>query len=140
MDRERAEAHRVARALTAVGALDDETAKRILNEVELARALRHPDPTFRRHLSRAGAASLMPHPAPRRRAAAGRVVPIGQLVPVHAEDVSGAGARLGPFGAGPRRPAGPLAGFPPGYLMATALAGEPIPPGAFSGALTRNIS
>jgi hypothetical protein len=26
------------------------------------------------------------------------------------------------------------------YLMATALAGEPIPPGAFSGALTRNIS
>jgi hypothetical protein len=112
MDRERAEAHlrmlaedemrhailpdrwgirvsRVAQALTAVGALDDETAKRILDEVELARALRHPDPTFRRHLSRAGAASLMPHPAPRRRAAAGRVVPIGQLVPVHAEDVSG---------------------------------------------------
>ena len=28
----------------------------------------------------------------------------------------------------------------PGYLMATALAGEPIPPGAFSGALARNIS
>ena len=27
-----------------------------------------------------------------------------------------------------------------GYLMATALAGEPIPPGAFIGALTRNIS
>jgi hypothetical protein len=27
-----------------------------------------------------------------------------------------------------------------GYLIATALAGEPIPPGAFSGALTRNIS
>jgi hypothetical protein len=27
-----------------------------------------------------------------------------------------------------------------GYLMATALAGEPIPPGALSGALTRNIS
>jgi hypothetical protein len=26
------------------------------------------------------------------------------------------------------------------YLMAAALAGEPIPPGAFSGALTRNIS
>ena len=26
------------------------------------------------------------------------------------------------------------------YLMATALAGEPIPPGAFSGALTKNIS
>jgi 1-deoxy-D-xylulose 5-phosphate reductoisomerase len=65
MNRERAEAHlrmlaedevrhaalpsrtvirvaRVARALTAVGALDDETAKRILDEVELARALRHP--------------------------------------------------------------------------------------------------
>jgi hypothetical protein len=31
-----------------------------------------------------------------------------------------------------------LAAF--GYLMATALAGEPIPPGAFIGALTRNIS
>ena len=31
------------------------------------------------------------------------------------------------------------AGYPI-YLMATALAGEPIPPGAFSGALTRNIS
>ena len=28
----------------------------------------------------------------------------------------------------------------PIYLMATALAGEPIPPGALSGALTRNIS
>jgi hypothetical protein len=28
----------------------------------------------------------------------------------------------------------------PRHLMATALAGEPIPPGAFSGALTRNIS
>ena len=27
-----------------------------------------------------------------------------------------------------------------GYLMATALAGEPIPPGAFMGALTRNDS
>ena len=27
-----------------------------------------------------------------------------------------------------------------GYLMATALAGEPIPPGAFTGVLTRNIS
>jgi len=26
------------------------------------------------------------------------------------------------------------------YLMATALAGEPIPPGAFIGALTANIS
>ena len=26
------------------------------------------------------------------------------------------------------------------YLMATALAGEPIPPGAFSGVLTMNIS
>ena len=26
------------------------------------------------------------------------------------------------------------------YLMTTALAGEPIPPGAFSGALTKNIS
>jgi hypothetical protein len=112
MDRERAESHlrmlaedemrhaafpsrtgirlsRVAQALTAVGALDDETAKRILDEVEVARALRHPDPAFRRHLSRAGAASLMPYRAPRPRAAAGRVVPIGQLVPVHAEDVSG---------------------------------------------------
>ena len=89
MDRERAESHRVAQALTAVGALDDETAKRILDEVEVARALRHPDPAFRRHLSRAGAASLMPYRAPRPRAADGRVVPIGQLVPVHAEDVSG---------------------------------------------------
>jgi hypothetical protein len=80
MDRERAEAHlrmlaedevrnailpdrwgirvsRVAQALTSVGALDDETAKRILDEVELARALRHPDPVFRRHLATAGTAS-----------------------------------------------------------------------------------
>src|ERR1700730_3509312 len=112
MDRERAEAHlrmlaedevrhailpdrwgvrvwRVAQALTAVGALDDETAKRILDEVELARALRHPDPTFRRHLSRAGAASLMPYRLPRPRAADGRVVPVGQLIPVRAGDVSG---------------------------------------------------
>ena len=43
-----------------------------------------------------------------------------------------------------RRPGAPappaVARWPPGYLMATALAGEPIPPGAFSGALTRNIS
>ena len=112
MDRERAEAHlrmlaedemrnaalpsrtairvsRVAQALTAVGALDEETAKRILDEVELARALRHPDPAFRRHLSRAGAASLMPYRAPRPRAADGRVVPVGQLIPVRAGDVSG---------------------------------------------------
>jgi peptidoglycan/xylan/chitin deacetylase (PgdA/CDA1 family) len=35
--------------------------------------------------------------------------------------------------AAPRQPL-------PRYLMATALAGEPIPPGAFSGALTMNIS
>ena len=87
MDRERAESHRVAQALTAVGALDDETAKRILDEVEVARALRHPDPAFRRHLSRAGAASLMPYRAPARQQQAASSD--GQLVPVHAEDVSG---------------------------------------------------
>ena len=74
MDRERAEAHlrmlaedevrrgtlpagpgvrvsRVVQALTAVGALDDETAGRIMDEVEMARALRHPDPVIRRHLA-----------------------------------------------------------------------------------------
>lgn len=112
MDRERAEAHlrmlaedevrhamlpdrwgirvsRVAQVLTAVGALDDETAKRILDEVELARALRHPDPVVRRHLATPGTASPLPYRAPRPRAADGRVVPIGQLVPVHAGDVSG---------------------------------------------------
>ncbi len=37
--------------------------------------------------------------------------------------------------------AGRLSGpVPWAYLIATALAGEPIPPGAFSGALTRNAS
>ena len=112
MDRERAEAHlrmlaedevrhailpdrwgirvsRVAQALTAVGALDDETAKRILDEVELARALRHPDPVFRRSLATAGRASPLPYRAPRPRAADGRVVPVGQLIPVRAGDVCG---------------------------------------------------
>ncbi len=112
MDRERAEAHlrmlaedevrhamlpdrwgirvsRVAQALTAVGALDDQTAKRILDEVELARALRHPDPVFRRFLARAGTASPRPDRAPRPRAADGRVVPVGQLIPVRAGGVSG---------------------------------------------------
>jgi hypothetical protein len=112
MDRERAEAHlrmlaedevrhailpdrwgvrvsRVAQALTAVGALDDETAKRILDEVELARALRHPDPVFRRFLATAGTASPLPYRAPRPRAADGCVVPVGQLIPVRAGDVSG---------------------------------------------------
>ena len=89
MDRERAEAHlrmlaedevrhatlpsrtairvsRVAQALTAVGALDDETAKRILDEVDLGRALRHPDPVIRRHLGHGGdgvAAALSRAPA-----------------------------------------------------------------------------
>jgi hypothetical protein len=112
MDRERAEAHlrmlaedevrhailadrwgvrvsRVAQALTAVGALDDETAKGILDEVELARAVRHPDPVFRRFLATARTASRLPYRAPRPRAADGRVVPVGQLVPVRAGDVSG---------------------------------------------------
>ncbi len=112
MDRERAETHlrmlaedevrhatlpsrtgvrlsRVAQALTTVGALDDETAERILNDVDLARALRHPDPAFRRHLPTAGAASPMPYRASRPRAADGRVVPVGQPVPVHAAGVSG---------------------------------------------------
>jgi hypothetical protein len=112
MDRERAEAHlrmlaedevrhailpdrwgvrvwRVAQALTAVGALDDKTAKRILDEVELARALRHPDPVFRRSLATARTASPLPYRAPRPRAADGRVVPVGQLIPVRAGDVSG---------------------------------------------------
>ena len=112
MDRERAEAHlrmlaedemrhaalpsrtairvsRVAQVLTAVGALDDETAKRILDEVDLGRALRHPDPVIRRHLATAGTASPLPYCAPRPRAADGRVVPVGQLIPVRAGDVSG---------------------------------------------------
>ena len=112
MDRERAEAHlrmlaedemrhaalpsrtairvsRVAQVLTAVGALDDETAKRILDEVDLGRALRHPDPVIRRHLATAGTASPLPYRAPRPRAADGRVVPVGQLIPVRAGDVSG---------------------------------------------------
>jgi hypothetical protein len=112
MDRERAEAHlrmlaedevrrgtlpagpgvrvsRVVQALTAVGALDDETAGRIMDEVEMARALRHPDPVIRRHLAMAGTASPLPYRAPRPRAADGRVVPVGQLIPVRAGDVGG---------------------------------------------------
>jgi hypothetical protein len=112
MDHERAEAHlrmlaedevrravlpdcrgarvsRVAQALTAVGALDSATAGQILGDAELARALRHPDPVFRRHLATAGAASPSLDRSPRPRTAAGRVVPIGQLLPVHAADASG---------------------------------------------------
>jgi hypothetical protein len=81
MDRERAEAHlrmlaedevrravlpdhggarvsRVAQALTAAGALDEETSRQILDDFALACALRHPDPAFRRHLPTAGMASL----------------------------------------------------------------------------------
>jgi hypothetical protein len=80
---------RVAQALTAVSALDDETAQRILDEVELARALRHPDPAFRRHLPTAGTATLLPYRAPRPRAADGSVIPVGQLVPVQAGSVRG---------------------------------------------------
>src|SRR2546430_11180950 len=49
------------------------------------------------------------------------------------------GDRLGSFGARPVQPAGPLAGIQPGYLMAPALAGDPLPPGACSGELNRNI-
>ena len=112
VDRERAEAHlrklaedevrhamfpgrggarmsRVAQALTAVDALDEETARRILDDFELACALRHPDPVFRHHLANAGTSSPLPYRAPRPRAADGCVIPVGQLVPVHAGSVRG---------------------------------------------------
>ena len=60
---------RVAQALTAAGALDEETARRILDDFELACALRHPDPVVRHHLANAGASSPLPYRAPRPRAA-----------------------------------------------------------------------
>jgi len=110
MDRERAETHlrmlaedevrravlpdcpgarvsRVAQALTAVGALDEETARGILDDFELAWALRHPDPVSRRHLVNAGAAPSLLSRAPRRRAADDRVIPVGQRVPVRGRTV-----------------------------------------------------
>jgi hypothetical protein len=88
-DRPGARVSRVAQALTAVGALDEETARGILDDFELAWALRHPDPVFRRHLANAGAAPSLPYRAPRRRSADDSVIPVGQRVPVRAGDVSG---------------------------------------------------
>jgi hypothetical protein len=160
MDRERAEAHlrmlaetelrrvtphpagsarvaRVAQVLTAVGALDDKVATQIADNFELALCVR--DPALRRYLGQRSAAWL-PGPArtPRPNAAGGRVVPLGMRVPVRAEGVSGEINLLSFVRYRTGRVLRPADG--PGYLMATALAGEPIPPGAFSGALTRNIS
>ena len=108
MDRERAEAHlrlvaeaalrsgdsarvtRVARALTAVGALDGEDAARILDELELARSARQGGAAIQ-YSFRPGRVPRAPGPArvPGRRAPAGVVVPAGRPIPVRAEGVSG---------------------------------------------------
>src|SRR5689334_8040337 len=108
MDRERAETHlrqvaeaglrsgdsgrvlRVAQALLAVGALDDEVAAQVLGDFDLATGTRQADPASRRGLL-SGLAARPPRPA---RAAGppapgGRVIPLGQLIPVRGAAASG---------------------------------------------------
>jgi len=106
MDRERAETHlrqvaeaglrsgdggrvlRVAQALLAVGALDDEVAAQILGDFDLATGARQADPASRRGLL-SGPAARPPRPARTAGPPGGRVVPLGQLVPVRGAAASG---------------------------------------------------
>ena len=89
---------RVAQMLTAVGALDAEAADQILGDFELALAIRQagspawpgPDPRGWRRSSRvrprpAARSGTTPGPAP----APGRVVRLGQVIPVRGEDADG---------------------------------------------------
>jgi hypothetical protein len=110
VDRERAEAHlrllaeaelrgavlrsgnstqmaRVARVLTAVGALDDRVAVQIVDDFELAAGARQAGaPGWRGP----AAGQVPPPPGPGRvPVTPGRVVPVGQLIPVRAATVSG---------------------------------------------------
>ena len=111
MDRESAEAHlrllaeaelrpgntrpadigrvaRVAQVLTAVGALDATVAARTLADFVLATGVRQDDPASR--LARVLAqAPPLPRPARSAPVATGRVVPVGQLIPVRDGEASG---------------------------------------------------
>ena len=99
MDRERAETHlrqvaeaglrsgdggrvhRVAQALLAVGALDDEVAAQILADFDLATGARQADPASRRGLL-SGRAAQPPRPERATGRPGGRAVPLGLPVPV----------------------------------------------------------
>ena len=91
---------RVARVLTAVGALDDEVAGQILGDFELALAVRQAGSGGRRGAGPGSwrrSSPIRPQPGPPAGsgtgagpgAAPGRVVRLGQVIPVPSEDVSG---------------------------------------------------
>ena len=113
MDRERAEAHlrmlaetelrraaphpagsarvtRVAQALNAVGALEDKTATRIVEDFELALTIRTAGKGSQRDIGRWPPAWLPgPAQASRPHTAPGRVVPLGTVIDVRAGDING---------------------------------------------------
>ena len=113
MDRERAEAHlrlqaetelrraephpagsarvtRIARALNAVGALEDTAATRIVEDFELALTIRTAGQGDRRHLGRWPPAWLPGNARPPRpNTAPGRVVPLGTVIGVRAGEING---------------------------------------------------
>jgi hypothetical protein len=89
---------RVAQLLTAMDALDDEVADRILTDFDLALVARQPDAPGRRGLAavsqRRSTARLRPappvsSPSPTSSPVPGRLVPLGQVIPFPAEPASG---------------------------------------------------
>jgi hypothetical protein len=95
----RARVGRVAQLLTAMDALDDEVADRILTDFDLALVARQPDAPGRRGLAavsqrRSAAARLRPampvsSPSPASSPVPGRVVPLAQVIPLRAEPAGG---------------------------------------------------
>ena len=80
---------RVARVLAAVGALDDDVATQILGDFELAFGSRDTGPARQARVANTQAPRWPTAYAPRRPAAEGPVVPLGQLVPVRTRAASG---------------------------------------------------
>jgi hypothetical protein len=95
----RARVGRVAQLLTAMGALDDEVAERILTDFDLALVARQADAPGRRGLaavSQRRSAAVRFRPAmpvssqsPASSPLPGRLVPLGQVIPLRAEPASG---------------------------------------------------
>ncbi len=84
-----ARVERAARVLTAVGALEEEVAAQILGDLELAFGARDTGSARPGRLARERAPSWPAAYAPGPSAAAGPVVPLGQLVPVRAGAAGG---------------------------------------------------
>ena len=95
----RARVGRVAQLLTAIGALDDEVAGRILADFDLALVARQADAPGRRGLAavsqrrwapvRFRPATPVSSPLPARGLVPGRLVPLGQVIPLRAEAAAG---------------------------------------------------